>query len=267
MASGERSLSAVILAAGKGQRMGSSLAKVLHRVGGNPLVRHVVEVARTVRAEPLVLVVGHQADAVREVFGPEEEDLRFAFQANQLGTGHAAAVGISLLEKKEGDVLILCGDVPLLRAETLGDLVEQHRAEGATATLLSAVLEDPGEYGRVLRSGGADGSLAGVVEEKDATPEQRAIREINSGTYVFDLEFLGFALPRLEAENAQKEFYLPDVIGLAVAEGRRALAVPAREPEEALGVNTRTELEGAERIWAARRGSRSVSPQKGPNLL
>ncbi|MEE9275064.1 MAG: NTP transferase domain-containing protein [bacterium] len=257
MPPGERPLAAAVLAAGKGKRMASPLAKVLHRVGGRPLIRHVVDAARAAGASPLSIVVGHQAGAVRAVFAGDAEDLRFPLQAEQLGTGHATSAALSALEETEGDLLLLCGDVPLLRAETLRDLVRRHRAAGAAATLLSMVLEDPSGYGRVVREGGEGkegGPMSGVVEDKDASPAQRAIREVNSGAYVFDLAFLARVLPRLEAENVQGEYHLTDVISMAFEEGRRALALPVPDPEEVMGVNTPEDLALAEAVWARRGG-------------
>ncbi|MBT6395959.1 MAG: NTP transferase domain-containing protein, partial [Nitrospinaceae bacterium] len=138
-----RPLAAIILAAGKGSRMKSPIAKVLHLLANEPLIKHVVRLARGAGAQPISLVVGHQADSVREVFSGGDSDLLFAHQAEQLGTGHAASIGLSVLEKRSGDVLLLCGDVPLLRPETLEDLIRRHREAGAAVTILSAVVDDP----------------------------------------------------------------------------------------------------------------------------
>ncbi|MDA1000823.1 MAG: NTP transferase domain-containing protein [bacterium] len=253
MAPENTSLAAVILAAGMGKRMGSPLAKVLHPLGGVPLVRHVVDLARQAGASPIVLVVGHQAEAVRAVFSSDETDLRFALQADQLGTGHAAGIGIGALDPGQGgDLILLCGDAPLIRPGTLDDLIRRHRSEKVAVTLLSAVLENPAGYGRILRDRGGDGGMVAVVEEKDASASEREIREINSGTYVFDLGFLRSAIPRLGRQNRQGEFYLTAAVAIAAGEGRRLLAVPAPVPEEALGVNTPGDLARAEAIWSAR---------------
>jgi bifunctional UDP-N-acetylglucosamine pyrophosphorylase/glucosamine-1-phosphate N-acetyltransferase len=245
-------LSAIVLAAGPGKRRGSSLAKVLHPLGGQPLIQHVVTSARKIGVNPIVLVVGHQADAVQEVFGKDEKDLFFAVQAEQLGTGHATSVGASAMPETSGDVLVLCGDVPLLRPETLRDLVDLHRQEGAAVTILTAIMEDASGYGRMLRAEGPKGRVVGIKEDADATPEERRIREINTGTYVFDLEFLFRALPQIRSENEQKEFYLTDVVSLAVAEGLVVAAMPASVPEEAMGVNNPEDLARAEALWADR---------------
>jgi bifunctional UDP-N-acetylglucosamine pyrophosphorylase/glucosamine-1-phosphate N-acetyltransferase len=249
-----RPLAAIILAAGKGTRMKSPIAKVLHRLADEPLIKHVVTLARGAGARPISLVVGHQADAVREVFLGDESDLLFAHQAEQLGTGHAASIGLSTLEDRSGDVLLLCGDVPLLRPETLDDLILRHRQAGAAVTILSAVLDDPSGYGRIVRQGReGEGRVLGIVEDADATQEQRAIRELNSGTYIFDLEFLSLAILRIQAENNQGEYYLTDVAAMAESEGRQVAAFPAPEPEEASGVNDTADLARAEAYFAARR--------------
>jgi len=247
--------------------MGSPLAKVLHPIGGRPMVCRVVEAARAAGARPIVVVVGHQAEAVRRAFGPGEADLRFARQAEQLGTGHAAAAGLAALEERRGELLLLCGDVPLLRAQTLAGLLQRRRAARAAAAVLTAVVEDPSGYGRVLREGGPEGALRAIVEEADATPGERALREINTGTYAFDLAFLARALPRLRPENRQGEYYLPDVLALALGEGRPVLALPVPDPEEAMGVNTPAELARAEAIWAARGGGPPRDCQRPAHLL
>lgn len=257
MPQGSRPLAAIILAAGKGTRMKSPIAKVLHLLAGEPLIKHVVTLARSAGARPISLVVGHQAGAVREVFTGDDSDLLFAHQIEQLGTGHAASIGLSALQDRSGDVLLLCGDVPLLRPETLGDLIRRHRETDAAVTILSAVLDDPSGYGRIVRQGsdGDDdgGRVLGIVEDADATEEQRAIREINSGTYIFDLEFLSLAIPRIQAENNQGEYYLTDVAAMAEGEGRQVEAFPAPESKEASGVNDIADLARAEAYFAARR--------------
>ncbi|HBK79324.1 MAG TPA: hypothetical protein DDZ83_06520 [Nitrospinae bacterium] len=250
-------LAAIVLAAGKGRRMKSPLAKVLHTLAGRPLIHHAVEAARRAGAAPIAVVVGHQAGAVREAFAGDEADLSFPVQAEQLGTGHAASVGLGALEGLSGDVLVLCGDVPLLRDETLEALIRRHRESEAAVTVLTALVEAPSGYGRVLREGGPGGRVAAIVEETDATGAQRAVREINSGTYIFDLAFLAGALPRIRAENRQGEYYLPDAVSMAVAEKKGAEALPAGHPEEALGVNDPGDLARAEAILAARDGASS----------
>ena len=250
--SAREELAAIILAAGQGKRMGSPLAKVLHPLGGRPLIHHVIAAARRAGARSIAVVVGHQAGAVREALSGDDADLLFPLQAEQLGTGHAASAGVSALQEKSGDVMVLCGDVPLLRPETLLELLRLHRGEGAAVTILTAIMDNPAGYGRILRQGGPGGRVIGVREDADATSGERAIREINTGTYVFDLGFLSRALPQIRAENEQKEYYLPDVVPLALEEGLPVAAMPAPQPEEAMGVNDPDDLARAEAILASR---------------
>ena len=173
-------VAAVILAAGKGTRMKSGLVKVLHPAAGRPMIDWVVDAARAAGAAPTVLVVGHQADAVQTVFGGAA-DIRTALQEEQLGTGHAVACARGQLDGFSGTVLILCGDTPLLRGETLQGLIAYHHENRAALTVLTAVMDDPHGYGRIVRD--ADGRVLRIVEQKDATPQEQAIREINSGIY------------------------------------------------------------------------------------
>lgn len=258
-----RALAAIVLAAGKGKRMASSLAKVLHPLGGRPLIRYVVDTARQVGADPIVVVVGHQSDAVQATFENDSEGLLFALQVEQLGTGHAASVGDSAIKEKTGDVLILCGDVPLIRPDTLHELVRLHRQEAAVITILTAIMENPVGYGRVLREGRQDGHVTGIREDADATEEERGIREINTGTYVFDLPYLSRSLPRLRSDNEQNEYYITDLVFQAVSEGQTVAAMPASNPEETMGVNSRDDLARAESVWIAREKSDSSSPNDG----
>jgi bifunctional UDP-N-acetylglucosamine pyrophosphorylase/glucosamine-1-phosphate N-acetyltransferase len=243
--------------------MNSSLAKVLHPLAGRPLVLHVAAAAQRTGASPIAVVVGHQAEAVREALAVG--DFFFALQAEQLGTGHAASMGLAALEKSSRDVLLLCGDVPLLRPETLKDLISLHRSRGAAATLLTADVDNPQGYGRVIR--GEGGEVLEIVEDADATEAQRAVREINSGTYVFDLEFLSRALPEIRPGNRQGEYYLTDVVALAVAEGRSVQAVSAPHPQEALGVNDPGDLARAEAILARREEAGPGDSQKQSDLI
>ena len=240
---------AVILAAGQGKRMGSPLAKVLHPVGGEPMIRLVVTTAREAGAAPIVIVVGHQARDVREAFSGDGEGLVFAVQQEQLGTGHAADVGLSALEDGDGHLFLLCGDAPLIRTSTLRRLSRLHGEERAAATMLTAIMDEPHGYGRVMREGA---ELIGVVEEADATDAQKKILEINTGAYAFEVSFLRAALKRLRPENNQGEFYLPDVFPMARAAGRVILGVPLAAPEEALGVNTQADLRRAQQIHEKR---------------
>ncbi len=241
---------AVILAAGQGKRMQSPIAKVLHPVGGQPMIRHVVTAAREAGARPIVIVLGHRADDVRETFSGDDADIEYAFQEEQLGTGHAAEVGLSRLEIGAGHLFLLCGDAPLIRSVTLKRLARQHCEARAAATMLTAVVDAPRGYGRVLRDGER---LVGVVEESDATDEQKEIREINTGTYAFEAAFLRFALSRIKPENNQGEYYLPDVFAIARAGGHVVVGLSLASPEETLGVNTKEDLSRAQTIYEKRK--------------
>jgi bifunctional UDP-N-acetylglucosamine pyrophosphorylase/glucosamine-1-phosphate N-acetyltransferase len=242
-------LQAVILAAGKGTRMRSARAKLLHEVLGVPLLEHVLRTVASFRPDPLTLVVGHQAEAVESTFFGR--GLGFVRQDPPLGTGHALlAAAERLAAHPDRTVLVVNGDVPLLRRETLAALLETHRRSGAAATLLTAVLEQPQAYGRVLRD---TAGVRAVVEARDATPEELLVREINAGIYAFEAAPLLEALGRLRPQNAQGELYLTDVVRMLREAGRPVAAVPAADPAEALGVNTAAELAEAARLLRRRR--------------
>ncbi len=228
---------ALILAAGKGTRMRSDLAKVLHPLLGRPLLWYPLEACRKAGVERLVVVVGHQAEAVRRAAGAP--DVAFALQAEQNGTGHAVLCARQSLADYRGTALILCGDVPLIRPETLRRLVEAHRSAGALVTVLTMELPDPTGYGRIVRDG--DGRLVRIVEEADASDEERAICEVNSGTYAVELPWLWGVLERLRPDNRQAEIYLTDAVEAAVGEDR-ALALQVADPAEVMGVNSRVHL-------------------------
>ena len=229
----------VILAAGKGTRMKSGLPKVLHRAAGMALIDHVLRAADTLRPTSIVVVVGHQAAAVQETLR-KRLGLRFALQEPQLGTGHALLQAEPMLEKAGGTVVLLSGDVPLLRGATLRTLVDKHQSSGAVATVLTAVVDRPQGYGRIVR--GADGRITAIVEHKDASPAEREIREINSGIYAFDLGPLFGALRAIGSANAQGEHYLPDLVKIYRARGLTVETVTLDDPREILGVNSRKEL-------------------------
>jgi bifunctional UDP-N-acetylglucosamine pyrophosphorylase/glucosamine-1-phosphate N-acetyltransferase len=228
----------VILAAGKGTRMKSDLPKVLHRVAGIPLIEHVLRLAEAVGAASVTVVVGHQADLVRDALA-KRPGLRFALQEPQLGTGHALLQAEPMLGRELGTVILLSGDVPLLREGTVQRLAGRHEASGAAATVLTAEVEAPDGYGRIVRDGGR---IAEIVEHRDATPAQRAIREINSGIYAFDLPGLFEALWDVGSANAQREYYLPDLVKIYRARGRVVETSTVADAREILGVNSRKEL-------------------------
>jgi bifunctional UDP-N-acetylglucosamine pyrophosphorylase/glucosamine-1-phosphate N-acetyltransferase len=243
-------VSVVILAAGLGTRMKSSLAKVLHRAGGASLIEHVVRAALAVAPpERIVVVTGHQAADVEAAVAHHR--VRFQLQAEQKGTGHALAVCRSQPGLDSGLLLVLYGDCPLLQPSTLLRLVETHRASGAAATVLTTHLPDPSGYGRILRD--PQGRIAAIVEQKDATPEQLSVNEINSGIYCFDAAALWPRLERLQPSPATGELYLTDCIALLRADGLFSVPFTIDNPAEVLGINTRADLAEADRILRARK--------------
>jgi len=210
-------IAAIILAAGKGTRMKSDLVKVMHPLGEKPMISWPVMAARSAGAGRIVVVVGHQAETVREYFATEE-GLEFALQEEQLGTGHAVGCAARFFSGFKGRVLILCGDVPLIRAATLQSLLSVHEEHRATVTVLTAHMDNPHGYGRVVKGEGGD--VLRIVEEKDATKEERAISEINSGIYCVEAEFLFAAVAALNSDNAQGEFYLTDIVKQGAEQGK-----------------------------------------------
>jgi len=228
----------VILAAGKGTRMKSAEPKVLHRAGGLRLIDHVLRAASSLDARTTVIVVGYMAAQIREAI-PERPGLRFALQEPQLGTGHALLQAEPHLAGAEGTVVLLSGDVPLLRPDTLRALITTHEGSGAAATVLTARVADPHGYGRIVRK---EGRIAAIVEHKDATPAEREIDEINSGIYAFALAPLFDALRSIGSANAQGEYYLPDLVRIYRARGLNVEAVMLEDAREILGVNSRKEL-------------------------
>src|SRR5215467_12407158 len=251
-------LGVIVMAAGLGKRMRSKQAKVLHQVAGQAMVLYSVKLGLQVAGDRLALVVGHQNDQVRQVIETAISDkqrrarLSIVEQREQLGTGHAVvqsrpvfAVGTRGAPAR---YLILNGDTPLLREETIRELLRVHDAERAAITILTAILHDASGYGRVVRAGLAGRDVSRIVEDPDATADEQAIREINVGTYVVDGAFLFDALEKLDPSNAQGEYYLTDLLHIAVSQGRRVAAVVLEKPEEGLGVNTRQQLAEAERV-------------------
>ncbi|WP_298438260.1 bifunctional UDP-N-acetylglucosamine diphosphorylase/glucosamine-1-phosphate N-acetyltransferase GlmU [Geobacter sp.] len=237
-------LAAIILAAGKGTRMKSELVKVMHPLAGAPMVAWPVESAREAGASRIVAVIGHQAETIREYFAGQA-DISFALQEEQLGTGHAVACAAGPLAGFTGMVLILCGDVPLIRSQTLRAMAQTHAASGAVLTVLTTHLENPCGYGRIMR--GFDGRVIRIVEERDATPEERSLSEINAGIYCADASFLFEAVSRLGSDNAQGEYYLTDIVTQAAERGLRCSAHPVADPVEVMGVNDRVQLAEAAR--------------------
>src|SRR5262245_55851791 len=221
--------------------MKSTRAKVLHELGGRPLLQYPLAALRELAADPVVVVVGHQADAVRRAAEASGiTGIKAVLQEEQRGTGHAVRCALPALEGCAGDVLILYGDAPLIRTETLRGLVERHRAEGADLSLLTVRYDDPSGYGRIVRE--PDGRVRGIVEERDATPEERTITEVNPGFYCVRTPVLRELIAALRDDNAQREYYLTDIVGLAAGGGRKVIALETDHPSEVAGINSRAEL-------------------------
>ena len=218
--------------------MKSAVPKVLHRLSGRTLLDYVLRAAGMLQPTTTTIVIGHQGEAIREALS-RRSDIRFVIQEPQLGTAHAVLQGEPLLGGQSGTLLLLSGDVPLLGPQTLRRLVSTHAETDAAATVLTATVERPYGYGRIVRTGGA---IARIVEERDASPAERAIREINSGVYAFDLEPLFPALHSVAAQNAQGEYYLPDLVAIYRRRQRAVATVSVENPDEIRGINSRTEL-------------------------
>jgi bifunctional UDP-N-acetylglucosamine pyrophosphorylase / glucosamine-1-phosphate N-acetyltransferase len=243
--------SIIILAAGKGTRMRSDLPKVLHRAGGRPLLEHVVRACRPLKPGQILAVVGHQAEEVGAL--AKELGVQTVVQQPQRGTGHAMQVARRAIRKSAKLAIVLPGDAPLLRTDTLAALVETHRRGEAAATILSAEMADPAGYGRIVRD--SEGRVLGIVEDKAATPEQRAIREVNSSIYCFTLEKLWPRLVALRPDNVHHELYLTDAIAMLRQQGERVLAVVAPDANEIMGCNTRAHIADADRVFRARKAA------------
>jgi bifunctional UDP-N-acetylglucosamine pyrophosphorylase / glucosamine-1-phosphate N-acetyltransferase len=238
---------AIVLAAGQGTRMKSDLYKVLHPVCGKPMVAHVIDNIKKLEAKRIVTIVGHGAEQVEQTLGAKSE---YVLQEEQLGTAHAVGQAESALGNLEGTTIVVCGDTPLIRSETMEALIAHHNESGAKATILTAHADDPTGYGRIVR--GEDGQVLRNVEHKDATDDELVVTEINTGTYCFDNKSLFETLKKVTNDNAQGEYYLPDVIGILQAEGARVSAHVTNDFSETLGVNDRVVLSQAERVMRNR---------------
>ena len=232
---------ALILAAGKGTRMKSDRAKVLHVLEGKPLLYYSIEAARHAGAQKIVVIIGHQADKVKEAF--PDSDLVFVKQMPQLGTGHAVMQAAPVLKDYRGLTVILCGDVPLLKPETIRSLIKNHQDAGASVTVLTTEPPGPHAYGRIVKNNAGD--ILKIVEHRDATEAQRKILEINTGIYCVDTAFLFAALAQVKNDNEQKEYYLTDIVEIARREGRKAHACLTADYVEVMGINTLEELNKA----------------------
>jgi bifunctional UDP-N-acetylglucosamine pyrophosphorylase/glucosamine-1-phosphate N-acetyltransferase len=258
-----RPVLALILAAGKGKRMKSDLPKVLHKLGGKPMVEYVVETAKDVGVEKTVLVIGYKweltRDSLRYLASGSYGKVEFVVQEEQLGTGHAVLQAKDHLSGFGGDLLVLCGDVPLLTSNTVKKLLEEHRTKKARATVLTAIIDDPSGYGRIIRD--KDGMVEKIVEDKDASADEKKVKEFNTGTFCFDNQSLLSVLDRITADNRQGEYYLTDVLELLKEDNLPAWAVVAADPRETLGINSQEELEKMEQILSApSSGQTSVLP-------
>ncbi len=238
---------AIVLAAGQGTRMKSKLYKVLHPLLGQPMIRYVMDGLKPSSIEKLVTVVGHGAEAVMTEIGDASE---FVIQKEQLGTAHAVLEAESLLRDKQGTTMVVCGDTPLITSETFAQLFEYHESAQSKATILTTKVADPTGYGRVLR--GDDNHVTSIVEHKDASNEEKLVNEINTGTYCFDNEALFKALDKVDNDNAQGEYYLPDVIEILKAAGEKVTAFTTTDEEETIGINDRVALANAEKVMKKR---------------
>jgi UDP-N-acetylglucosamine diphosphorylase/glucosamine-1-phosphate N-acetyltransferase len=236
-----KSLSTIILAAGKGTRMQTDQAKVLHLLCGEPLLAYSLRLAGTIRSDKIIVIVGHQAEMVRRAF--PTPGLIFVEQRPQLGTGHAVLQAREQFAGYAGMILILCGDVPCLKVTTVASLIDRHCREQAAVTVMTTVLDNPGSYGRVITDGDSD--VLRIVEARDATEQEKEVREINTGIYCADSRFLFEAVAQIKNDNSQKEYYLTDIIEIACKAGCRVRSFIAADPFEVMGVNTPDDLEKA----------------------
>jgi UDP-N-acetylglucosamine diphosphorylase/glucosamine-1-phosphate N-acetyltransferase len=241
----KENVAVVILAAGQGTRMKSNKAKVLHEIDGRPMIQYVVEAARKIAGENVIAVIGHQAQKVQETIS-DSASIYFAYQEKQRGTAHAVQCAMPHIPDSCDEVIILCGDVPLIRARTIAGLVDNHLSAARDITLLAVEVENPHGYGRIL----VDDSRAvfGIVEEADATATQKQIKLINAGIYCIRKAFLLNALPKIRTNNAQSELYLTDIIGIAHSEDKKIGVMVGSDPSEVIGVNTIEELKRVESI-------------------
>ena len=237
----------VILAAGMGTRMKSKIPKVLHKVCGKPLSKWVIDASKAAGADKVCTVVGHKAETVKEVLGDVCE---FALQAEQKGTGHAVMQAIDVIKNSKGEVVILNGDTPLITAETINKAIEYHKNNGNQATVITAILDDATGYGRIVRDN--DGSVLKIVEQKDASKEEKKINEVNSGMYVFDAQSLVYALDKITPNNAQGEYYLTDTLEILLSAGKKIGGYAISDNDEIRGINDRVQLNEAEKIMQKR---------------
>ena len=238
---------AVVLAAGKGTRMKSDLPKVLCQANGRPLVEYVLDSLRAAGVEKIVVVVGYKADDVKQQLS-HYDNLEFVLQSEQLGTGHAVMMGRDSIGAHDGGVVVVAGDSPMLQSDSVKALIDEYSASKPGCVLGSLLHEDPTGLGRIVRD--SDGKFTGIVEEKDATDEQRKINEVNMSTYVFDAQKLIGTLDRLKSDNSQNEYYITDVPAIMLSDGEDVRALSVLKPIEALSVNTVEHLASVEKAMA-----------------
>jgi UDP-N-acetylglucosamine diphosphorylase/glucosamine-1-phosphate N-acetyltransferase len=244
-----KNVAVVILAAGMGTRMQSDKAKVLHEIQGRPMILYVVDTARKIVGDDVVVVIGHQAQKVRAIVSDTAE-LRFAYQEQQLGTAHAVLCALPLVPEHCKHVVILCGDVPLIQPETIADLAADHLSARRDISVLAVELDNPFGYGRILLDDNRQ--ISAIIEEADATADQKQIKLINSGIYCVDKAFLLEALPRIRPDNAQGEFYLTDIMSVGYKEKRNMGVMIGTNRQQILGINTCRDLEAVDAIMKAR---------------
>jgi UDP-N-acetylglucosamine diphosphorylase/glucosamine-1-phosphate N-acetyltransferase len=240
-----KDVAVVILAAGQGTRMKSNKAKVLHEIAGRPMILYVTEAAQKIAGKNVIVVIGHQAPEVREIIS-ESAQLHFAYQEEQLGTAHAVQCAVPHIPDGCDEVVILCGDVPLIRTETITGLVEDHLSAERDISLLAVELENPYGYGRVLID--EKRQVFGIIEEADATAAQKQIKLINAGIYCINKAFLLQALPKIRTNNVQSELYLTDIMGIGHSEKKKIGVMIGTDPSEVIGINTVQELTRVETI-------------------
>lgn len=246
MSVSSRKILALILAAGKGTRMKSDLPKVLHPLMGKPLVEYVITACQRAGVDDSILVIGHQAELVRKILGP---DRSYVEQKEQLGTGHAVMVSQNVLKGVKADLLVLAGDTPFLTGRIIRKLIGKHQKTGAAATLMTAVMDPPLAYGRIIR---INGQISRIVEERDATSDQKKIKEVNTSHYCFKTEKLFPCLDKLSAKNDQGEYYLTDVIQMLVEDGQTVESLTSEDPSVLMGINNRLHLAEAHEIMNRR---------------
>jgi bifunctional UDP-N-acetylglucosamine pyrophosphorylase/glucosamine-1-phosphate N-acetyltransferase len=240
---------AIILAAGQSTRMNTRMAKVLHEVCGRPMLAYVVDACRAAGIDKMVIVVGYGKEQIIERYG-DQDDIDFVEQTEQKGTGHAVMCCEELIGDNDALTVVLCGDGPLIRAETVKKLIDKHEQEKSSATLATTVLTDPAGYGRIIRD--SYGNIQGIVEEKDCTDSQKMIREVNPSYYCFDNRLLFEAAREIKPNNVKNEYYITDALHIIINKGHKVVAITAVSPEDAMGVNNRAQLSQAGRIMQSR---------------